>query len=186
MVTDLPPTFRRLVAGERLEIGGRGFHVLTGGGHSPEQVMLSCPEEGIFLAADQVLAHISPNVSVWAADPEGDPLGLYLHSLEALKAELAPDVLALPGHNLPFRGLHARIDELIAHHVARCRLIEAACRLAPRSAAELVPVMFPRPLDPYQTSFAFSEVLAHMNMMLRDGRLRWVPGAGAVRRVATV
>ena len=29
----------------------------------------------VFLAADQVLAKITPNVSVWAVDPEGDPLG---------------------------------------------------------------------------------------------------------------
>ena len=47
---------------------GRLFEVLTGGGHSPEQVMLYCPAERLFLGADQVLATISPNVSVWAVD----------------------------------------------------------------------------------------------------------------------
>ena len=43
--------------------------------------MLYCAADNIFLAADQVLAKITPNISVWAVDPEGDPLGLYLRSL---------------------------------------------------------------------------------------------------------
>ena len=30
-------------------------------------------------------------------------------------------LLVLPGHGLPFHGLHARIDELIAHHAAQIR-----------------------------------------------------------------
>jgi glyoxylase-like metal-dependent hydrolase (beta-lactamase superfamily II) len=174
MVTGLPPTFRRLIAGEQLRIGGRIFDVLTGGGHSPEQVMLFCSEEHLFLAADQVLAKISPNVSVWAVDPEGDPLGIYLRSLEALSSSLPDDVLVLPGHNLPFYGLHARNRELRSHHEERCARIADACSTEPQSAAELVPIVFRKDLDPHQMSFAFGEVLAHVNYMVRRGSLEWI------------
>jgi hypothetical protein len=45
LVTGLPPTFRRLVHGDELKLGGRRFLVLTGDGHAPEQVMLFCAEE---------------------------------------------------------------------------------------------------------------------------------------------
>lgn len=172
LTSGLPPTYHRVVAGDVLRIGGRVFDVLTGGGHSPEQIMLRCRDEPLFLGADQVLAKISPNVSVTAVDPEGDPLGYYLRSLAALKAAIAGDVLVLPGHNLPFYGLHIRADELIAHHRHRCDLILAACRTAPRSAAKLIPFVFSLKLDPHQTGFAFSEVLAHVNYMLRRGELR--------------
>jgi len=182
--TGLPPTYHRLLAGDVLRIGSREFEVLTGGGHSPEQVMLLCRPEKLFLAADQVLAKISPNVSVAAVDPEGNPLGHYLRSLTALRGEVAEDVLVLAGHNLPFYGLHARIDELIVHHHARCDLILRACRTAPRSAAELIPFVFTRLLDPHQTGFAFSEVLAHVNYMLRQGMLWPVASADGIRRVA--
>ena len=182
LVSGLPPTYRRIVAGNVLRIGGRDFDVLTGGGHSPEQVMLSCRAEKLFFSADQVLAKISPNVSVVAVDPEGDPLGEYLRSLAALKQTIAADVLVLPGHNLPFIGLHTRIDELIAHHHARCDLILKACRTAPRSAAELVPFVFTRRLDPHQMGFAFSEVLAHVNYMLRRGALTEIESADGIRR----
>ena len=86
-------------------------------------------------------------------------------------------VLVLPGHNLPFVGLHTRVDELAAHHEARCLAIEEACRLAPRTTADLVPVVFRRAIDdPHQMGFAFSEALAHVNRLEREGRLRFADG----------
>jgi glyoxylase-like metal-dependent hydrolase (beta-lactamase superfamily II) len=183
MVSGLPPTFERVVAGDTLQIGGRSFEVLTGNGHAPEQVMLYCAADNVFLAADQVLAKITPNVSVWAVNPKGDPLGHYLRSLAEIKQRLPADALVLPGHQLPFYGLHTRADELIAHHEKRCAMIAEACRGAPRSAAELVPVLFTRQRDPHQMSFAFSETLAHVYFMLRRGELEWAEGGDEVERV---
>lgn len=184
MVTELPPTFRRLVSGDDLFIGGRRFEVLTGDGHAPEQVMLYQPDGNVLLAADQVMAKITPNVSVWAVEPEGDPLGLYLRSLRALSARIPEDALVLPGHLLPFYGLHKRCRELADHHESRCEMIAAACAEGPKSVAELVPVIFHRPLDPHQLSFAFSEVHAHVNYMLGRGELVWDdPNADPVRVV---
>lgn len=178
MMTGLPRTFQRLIAGETLRVGARDFAVLTGGGHAPEQVMLHCEAEGLLLCADQVLARISPNIGVSAVDPDGDPLGIYLRSLLALKRRLPADTLLLPGHNLPFIGLHERVDELLAHHEGRCNAIVAACRERALSAAELVPVVFRRPIDdPHQMGFAFGEVLAHVNLLRRRGRLERT-GAG--------
>jgi glyoxylase-like metal-dependent hydrolase (beta-lactamase superfamily II) len=183
IVSGLPKTFRRLVAGDLLSIGGRQFEVLTGGGHAPEQIMLLARADKIFFAADQVLAKITPNVSVAAVDPEGDPLAIYLRSLRALKETIEEDVLVLPGHQLPFRGLGARASQLERHHLLRCEAIAGACRAAPRSAAELIPAIFERALDAHQMGFAFSEVLAHVNYMLRRGELRAVTGADRVERV---
>lgn len=182
MVTPLPPTFRRLVAGDTLTIGGRDFDVMTGDGHAPEQLMLYLREENLFLAADQVLAKITPNIGVWAVDPDGDPLGLFLRSLRAIEKTIPVDALVLPGHQLPFRGLHERARELADHHEERCGLIAAACETAARSVADLVPVVFTRTLDPHQLSFAFSEVHAHVNYMVGRGELVWQQdGAGHLR-----
>ena len=162
-----------LLGDERVKIGGREFEVMTGAGHSPEQVMLYSKADNLVLIGDQVLAKISPNVSVEAMDPEGDPLGAYLRSLERLKATLPEDVLVLPGHRLPFVGLHTRADELIAHHEARCMAVVEACKRGPQTVAELVPVIFGRKIDdPHQLVFAFSEALAHVNILVRSGRLR--------------
>src|SRR3569623_2994681 len=145
--------------------------------------MLYAEADGLFFAADQVLAKITPNVSVWAVDPDGDPLALYLRSLRALKAQVKPDVLVLPGHQLPFYGLHTRADELIAHHEVRCDMILSACKGAPHSAAELVPVLFAKALDPHQMSFAFSETQAHINYLIGRGTLAAALSADGIERV---
>ncbi|HEV2675902.1 MAG TPA: MBL fold metallo-hydrolase [Aliidongia sp.] len=169
--TGLPPTFLRLMAGDRLDLGGRGFDVSTGGGHAPEQVMLFQPESKLFFSADQVLAKISPNVSVWSMEPEADPLGLYLSSLAEIRATLPEDAFVVACHNLPFYGLHRRIDELAAHHQQRCGEILDACRAEPKSAADIIPILFRRPLDAHQTGFAVGEVVAHLNYMMRRREL---------------
>lgn len=173
MVAPLPLTFRRLVAGDHLLLGGRRFNVLSGDGHAPEQIMLFSPQDHILLAADQVIAQITPNISVWAVEPDGDPLGLYLRSLHALMTSLPEDTLVLPGHQLPFIGLHHRCSELISHHQHRCALITDACRSKFMTLAELLPVLFPRPLDPHQRGFAFSETHAHVNRMVAEKILVW-------------
>jgi len=183
LITPLPVTFERLVAGDRLKLGGRDVSVLSGDGHAPEQIMLHDSAARLFFPADQILAKISPNVSVSPVDPNGDPLGLYLRSLSALRAGVAEEALILPGHGLPFIGLHRRIDELIAHHAARCAALFEACRDRPRAPAELLPVLFPHELDPHQMGFAFNELLAHVNFMLRVGTLQKAPPRGEATRV---
>jgi glyoxylase-like metal-dependent hydrolase (beta-lactamase superfamily II) len=184
MTTGLPSHFRRLVHGGSLPIGGRVFQVLTGGGHSPEQAMLYCEEDRIFLSADQVLTRISPNISTEATEPESDPLGAFLGSLAGLQDVIPADVLVLPGHHVPFTGLHVRAAELAAHHAGRCAVIADACRVGPRSAADLVPVVFERALDPQQMSFAFHEVVAHVNYMRGRGELVQARGTDGVLRVS--
>ena len=175
LVTGLPQRYRSIAAGETLRLGGRQFEVLTGGGHSPDQVMLHCVAENILLCADQVLARISPNISVFAMNPEGDPLGNYLASLAALRRGVPDGTLLLPGHERPFIGLHERLDELTAHHEARCAAVLDACSTGDHSVAELVPVVFGRRIgDPHQMGFAFGEAMAHVNLLVRRERLRAV------------
>ena len=173
MVSPLPRVFGRVIEGEQLTIGARRWNVLTGGGHAPEQVMLHCPEDELLLCADQVLLRISPNISVQAMDPEGDPLGIYLRSLDSLRATIPDTTLLLPGHDLPFRGLRVRADELAAHHAERLTAILEACRVRPMTAAALIPVVFGRAIDdPHQMGFAFGEALAHANRLVRREELR--------------
>jgi glyoxylase-like metal-dependent hydrolase (beta-lactamase superfamily II) len=183
--TGVPPTYHRIRHGDELSVGARDFQVITGGGHALEQAMLSRPEERLFFAADQVIARISPNVSVHAMEPDLDALGIYLSSLSGLRDAVAKDVLVLPGHGLPFYGLHERINELIEHHEQRCCTIAAACQQHPLSVAEIVPQVFQRELDEHQTGFAFGEVLAHVNHMLGRDQLLLETGGDGVDRYRT-
>jgi glyoxylase-like metal-dependent hydrolase (beta-lactamase superfamily II) len=184
--TGVPTTYHRIQHGDTFRIGPRALRVITGGGHALEQAMLYGAEDKLFFAADQVIARISPNVSVHATEPDLDALGIYLRSLAALRDAVADDVLVLPGHGLPFHGLHERIADLLEHHRLRCAAIAMACQQNPLSVAELVPHVFHRMLDEHQTGFAFGEVLAHVNHMLVQRELMLETGADGIDRYRAI
>ena len=185
MVSALPNSFLRLVSGDTLLVGKRRFRIFTGDGHAPEQVMLYCDEDRLFFCADQVIAKISPNVAVWPSEPDGDPLGHFLRTAREIRDNVPDNALVLPGHQLLFRGLHARCNELLEHHERRCDLIREATLDRPMTANELVPVIFHRELDLHQFGFAFSETLAHVNRMLRRAELAKVIVGDGVARYRT-
>jgi glyoxylase-like metal-dependent hydrolase (beta-lactamase superfamily II) len=144
--------------------------------------MLYCAAGKLFLSADQVLSKISPNVSVWAVEPDQNSLGEYLASLASLTTTLPYDLLVLPGHGVPFYGLKTRIKQLADHHEDRCRLIADACREVPQTSKELVPVVFHKHvLDVHQMGFAAGELIAHVNYMLVEGRLTSEEADGVLR-----
>jgi glyoxylase-like metal-dependent hydrolase (beta-lactamase superfamily II) len=180
-VPSVPPAFRRIADGAVIEIGGRDWRVVVGEGHAPELACLYCAETGVLIAGDQVLPRISPNVSVHPHEPDGDPLAQYLASLAKLRAAAPSGILVLPSHNLPFYGLHARIDELTAHHGMRCEELLAALS-RPQSAVDVLPVLFRRPLDSHQTAFALGEALAHLHYLERQRALDRLPGPDGVDR----
>ncbi|MFL5266640.1 MAG: MBL fold metallo-hydrolase [Stellaceae bacterium] len=180
-VPTVPASYRRLADRMVIEIGGRQWQVVVGEGHAPELACLYCAETGVLIAGDQVLPKISPNISVQAHEPDGDPLALYLSSLHKLREAVPPETLVLPSHNLPFLGLHARLDGLAAHHNVRCEEVTAACE-TPKTAVDLLPVLFRRPLDRHQMGFALGEALAHLHYLMYQGALERVPGADGVNR----
>lgn len=180
----MPPVYHALEDGDVLDIGGRPFEVLTGGGHSWDMLMLLQRDANVLIVADQVLPKISPNISVVALEPDNDPLGIYLRSIARVARKVPEGVLALPGHRLPFVGLHDRIRELTHHHSLRCDEIVEACRGSAHSAAELVPVLFFEGMDTQQTSFAFCEIVAHLNYLVQRGRMREVMDGGILKYVS--
>lgn len=170
LVPDVPPEFRRLMAGDALSIGGRSWQILMGYGHAPEHASLWCPELDVLISGDMVLPRISTNVSVFSLEPEGDPLRHYLQSLRAIRG-LSASALVLPSHGRPFRGLQVRIDQQLAHHADRLADVRTACA-QPQSAFDLLPVLFHRTLDTHQLSFAMGEAIAHLHALYFEGALR--------------
>lgn len=178
LVPSVPLAYTRLQDKQDVTIGGQLWRVIAGFGHSPEHASLYCADLNILVSGDMVLPRISTNVSVFAVEPDGNPLQLYLDSLGKF-ADLPDDVLVLPSHGKPFRGLHTRIRQLREHHVDRLAEVLAACAV-PCSAAEIVPIMFRRPLDAHQLSFALGEALAHLHKLWYDGQLTRAANADGV------
>jgi len=168
-ISDPPASFHRILDGDRLDIDSRHWRVIVGTGHAPEHAALYCEELGLLISGDMVLPKISTNVSVWPSEPEGDPLSLFLRSVERY-ARLPDDTLVLPSHGLPFHGLRVRAAALRQHHAARLDELEAACE-RPASAWDVIPVLFRRQIDEHQILFAMGEAIAHLNHLLYQRRV---------------
>ena len=181
MVPKVPQQFRRLMDGQLIRIGGHAWRCHAGYGHAPEHISLHSETLGVLISGDMVLPRISTNVSVIDLEPEANPLPLYLASLDRMRP-LPADTLVLPSHGKPFRGLHARIDQLHAHHADRLADVLRACAERPHSAAEILPVLFTRALDLHQTTFAMGEAIAHLHALWLDGQLaRFLDADGVLR-----
>ena len=180
LVPAVPHAYTRMRDGDQVQIGAHGWSVIAGYGHSSEHAALYCAGLGVLISGDMVLPRISTNVSVFAVEPEGNPLQLYLDSLAKFK-DLPADTLVLPSHGKPFRGLHTRIAQLREHHSARLAEVMQACQV-PKCAAEIVPIMFRRALDTHQLTFALGEALAHLHKLWFDGILRREKGKDGIIR----
>jgi glyoxylase-like metal-dependent hydrolase (beta-lactamase superfamily II) len=170
LVPQVPPQFHRLMDGMTVQIGERAWRCIAGWGHSPEHMALMCDDDGVLISGDMLLPRISTNVSVTDLEPEADSLGLFLTSIDRF-LDLPADTLALPSHGLPFTGIHYRVRALHAHHRERLDEVLAACKDQPQSAADLLPLLFRRPLDLHQTTFAMGESVAHLNHLWLQGAL---------------
>jgi len=184
LVEPLPRAFHCVRAGDTFEIGGSHWEVVIGRGHSPEHLCLLNRERALLLAGDQVIPHITPNVSVLAIEPEGNPLEDFLETTQRF-LDLPDDVLVLPAHNTPFRGLHRRLQRLIAHHENHFAALEEAC-VIPHTALELLPALFRRPLDTEQTGLALGECIAHLHTLLARGRIARELDADGLYRYRTL
>ncbi|MDQ7080457.1 MAG: MBL fold metallo-hydrolase [Paracoccaceae bacterium] len=171
VVAPMPLGFRRIQEGDVLTIGNRRWDVRIGHGHAPEHATLWCRDEALLIAGDQILSSISPNIGVYATEPEADPLAEWLESCERLSQYAREDHLVLPGHKLPFTGLPARMRQLIDnHHSALARLVEYL--ETPRTAAECFPVLFKRSIGDGEYGLALVESMAHLNHLYQSGQVR--------------
>lgn len=176
----IPSCYRRMRAGDLLQIGERQWQVVLGEGHSPEHACLYCAADGILLAGDQVLPRITSNVMVGPIEPEANPLKDWIDSLHRLRS-LPADTLVLPSHQGVFYGLHERLDQIQAHHEHQFVQIKAHLAEAGQAAAaELMRVLFPKLRSPVDRLMALGETIAHLNLLKQAGALALQPGAGKI------
>ncbi|MGB7183118.1 MAG: MBL fold metallo-hydrolase, partial [Burkholderiaceae bacterium] len=165
----LPDSIRRMRDGEKIVIGDHRWQVVVGRGHSPEHACLYCPALKLLISGDQVLPKISSNVSVFPTEPDADPLGDWIDSIAAIRAQVPDDVLVLPSHNTPFKGLHTRLDALDrGHHTGLKRLRKSLAQR--KRAVDVFGALFAREIKGTGLlSMATGEALAHLNYLLVRG-----------------
>ena len=185
MVPHVPESYHRLMEGSQIEIGGNTWQCISGWGHSPEHMALYSPSANVLISGDMVLPKISTNVSVYAQEPEANALALFMRSLKKFDV-LPAATLVLPSHGRPFTGLHIRTAQLLKHHEDRLDEVLAACSQQAGSAHDMLKVIFKRPLDFHQTTFAIGESVAHLHALWYAGKMKRFKDAEGIWRFQTV
>ena len=185
MVPKVPGSYVRLMSGMHVRIGDRIWQCISGYGHSPEHMALLDDTQQLMISGDMLLPSISTNVSVYAMEPEGNPLQHFLDSLDKMQ-HLSDDTLILPSHGRPFQGAAARIAQLRSHHAERLEELLLACTEQALCAHDVLPLIFKRALDVHQTTFAMGEAVAHLNLLWLDGRLSREQDAAGIYRFKTL
>jgi glyoxylase-like metal-dependent hydrolase (beta-lactamase superfamily II) len=170
MIHRLPDSFHRLADGQVNRIGEHDWEVVIGLGHSPEHACLYCRSLSLLISGDQVLPRISSNVSVHPTEPAADPLADWLATLDKIRRRVPDDVLVLPAHNEPFRGLHARLDQLEQSVLRSLDRLREQLR-EPKRVVDVFGALFLRPVthEPHLLSLATGESIAHVNYLLGRG-----------------
>ena len=176
--------FRPILDGEVFKIGDHDWQVNVGRGHTVEHACLHAAGPKMLISGDQVLPRITPNISVMPMEPDEDPLSQMLDSWKSLRA-VPDDTLILPAHGDPFYGLHAQLEYFLEHHEAKLNRLAEFCA-EPRSAREVLPVLFKRELQGFHIFLALGEAVAHLNCLLNRGRIvreRRTEGGDLYRKV---
>ncbi len=170
VVAHLPLGFRRIQEGDVIELGGRQWDVRIGNGHAPEHATLWSRDGELVIGGDQLLPTISPNLGVYATEPDADPVREWIEACERLRRCATTTQLVLPGHGRPFTGLPERFRQLIDNHVgALDRLLEFLDE--PHTAVDCFKTLFAREIGPDEYGLGLVEAVAHLNHLRKLGKV---------------
>jgi glyoxylase-like metal-dependent hydrolase (beta-lactamase superfamily II) len=165
-----------LHGGDELRHGDRVLEVVETPGHTRGHVIFHDRIARVMFSGDHVLPTITPSVG-YEASPAENPLGAFLASLALVRSR--PDAQLLPGHGPVAPSVHARVDELVAHHGTRLDAAMVAvlggAELAAEVAARLPWTRRERSfedLDDFNQALAVMETAAHLDLLVAQGRVQ--------------
>jgi glyoxylase-like metal-dependent hydrolase (beta-lactamase superfamily II) len=143
-------------------------------GHSPGHVCFLDRRGRMLFSGDHVLPRISPSVAFHAQQP-ANPLADFLDALRGVRDLDVDEVL--PAHEWRFRGLDARVDQLLDHHCRRLDETAAVIGSAPGLTCWETTLRLRWSRDwsqivGFMRRAAVGETLAHLVLLESTGRVR--------------
>ncbi|MFS8520995.1 MAG: MBL fold metallo-hydrolase [Micromonosporaceae bacterium] len=165
-----------LAAGQVVDVAaGRRLVAVHTPGHTRGHLVFVERDAGVLFAGDHVLPHITPSIGFEPAPPHL-PLRDYLDSLRRVRA--MPDLRLLPAHGPPAPSVHRRVDELLAHHDQRLQACLDAVAPTGSTGYEVARRLpWTRrnrtfdTLDAFNQMLAVCEAVAHLDLLVHQGRL---------------
>ena len=181
---------RPLADGSTLPLRDRTLQVMHRPGHSPSDTVLLDESRKVLLSGDHLLARISSNPLLTRplntvgeyTGPRPQALIAYIDSLQKTRAmDLS---LILGGHGPPITEHVPLIDERLRQHARRAEKIFGLIAAHPRTAHEIAHELWGN-VAVTQAYLTLSEVLGHVDLLLRDGRVSEHEQDGVVHFHAT-
>jgi glyoxylase-like metal-dependent hydrolase (beta-lactamase superfamily II) len=170
---EVPAIYHRIRDGEHITVGDRTWQVKVGPGHAPEMYTLYDADNKLLISADHIVARITPNISIWAYNPDDNPLKDYMDSMRQFARDIPDDITLLPGHGRIFEGFHERVAGYQTHHENRLqKLLDGMDADTSYTLHELHKFMFTRELTPRDYVFALGETHSHVNYLVYESKLR--------------
>jgi glyoxylase-like metal-dependent hydrolase (beta-lactamase superfamily II) len=170
--------------GDRISNGSFEFEVIWTPGHSAGHISLYEAERNLLFAGDHILFEITPNVSYHPQSGD-NPLGDYVNSLEAI--ERLEVRFVFPGHGPVFNSMKIRVEQIRSHHREREKVIVKAASEEPKTAYQIATEIPWIPdqggvgfqnLEGMDRRLAIMETLAHLRLLLTEGRVREIERDG--------
>ena len=155
-----------------LRLAGLDWQVLHTPGHAGGLICLYEAAGRTLLSSDHLLAGISSNPVVEPPPPGRDErllsLAVYRASLQRVAAM---DVArALPSHGPAIDDVPGLVARRLAFHRSRVADVVGALRAGARTTWDVTQVLFPG-RTPMDTFLAISEVIGHLDLLEREGRI---------------
>ncbi len=155
-----------LCDGDAIEVGGVSLRALDAPGHADDHLVYAFADRTILFTGDVVVGR----GTVVVAPPRGD-MRAYIATLRRLRADY-PDVRVIyGGHGDAINEPRAKLDEYIAHRLAREQQLVAALERGECTIPELVTTLYAdvsRVLWPA----AARQILAYLIALEREGAVR--------------
>jgi glyoxylase-like metal-dependent hydrolase (beta-lactamase superfamily II) len=174
--------------GEQLTLRDRSLTIHHRPGHSPSDTVLLDEQRRMLFAGDHLLGHISSNPVITRPlsgpeQPRPRALLTYIESMRRTR-DMRLD-LVLPGHGEPIPDHRELIDRRLAMHDRRAERIGELIAERTRSAYDIAHELWGN-VAVTQAFLTISEVLGHVDLLLRDGTVREVQADDDVTRFEAV
>jgi glyoxylase-like metal-dependent hydrolase (beta-lactamase superfamily II) len=161
----------RLADGDRVLAGGRTLRVVARPGHSTTDTLFVDERDAIAFAGDHLLAAISSNTEIRAANRAQDGRARsrlrYLESLDRTQA--MPLARLLTGHGAPVTEHGWLVDARLRDHRRRCERILAILDDWPQSAFQIAGRLWPERTVMQQPLLVVWEVIGNLELLLAAG-----------------
>lgn len=163
-----PAEILSLDVGDKIDLGGNSFEVMSAAGHSDGQCMFWSEHLKHLFAADILTTSGYLHFTDWPNTSLQNPLENLFSLFDQLKAMEVKRTF--PGHGPIISDLNMQIDKLIAKHLKFLDKIESSVT-SPISAGELYPRLYKLPDYVHGHRVTLGETLGYLNYLVSKGRL---------------